>query len=208
VASEVWVSLERFDADFTTAGDARLVGVSIASDSVAWTLDLPGVANCAGLAMAPSGNVVALSCTGVSGDTNPLQRSSVVLVDATAHPPVELKRFPVPAQLGARVGFTLAYASDTLLVGVAPGDSSVPRDDLAYTLDLATGMAHVLVDGGAPFVLGDVHCSPGCTDLCFLADAQANDLRVWKASGGTLNVQPAVPVDPKVGLPPRSIGAF
>jgi hypothetical protein len=208
VGDEVWVSLQRFDADFMTAGDARIVGVSTADDSIQWSLDLPGVASCGGLARAPSGHVVAISCTGVLGDPDPKQRSAIVLLDATAHPPVEIQRFNAASQLGAPLGFTLAFASEALLVGVALGDLQAPRNDVAYTLDLASGMARVLADAGAAFKFGDVRCAPGCTDLCFLADAGASALRVWKANGSSLEAQPPVPVDPTIGLPPRALGAF
>jgi hypothetical protein len=208
VGDEVWVSLQRFDADFMTAGDARIVGVSTADDSIQWSLDLPGVASCGALARAPSGNLIAVSCTGVLGDADPKQRSAIVLLDATVHPPVEIKRFAAASQLGAPLGFTLAFASETLLVGVALGDLQAPRNDVAYTLDLASGTAQVLIDAGAAFALGDVRCAPGCNDLCFLADAHAKALRVWKANGSSLDALASVPVDPMVGLSPRTLGAF
>jgi hypothetical protein len=208
VGGEVWVSLLRFDADFKTVGDARLVGVSTTDDSIAWTLDLPGVANCGGIAMAPAGKVVALACGGGLGDADPTQRSAVVLVDASAHPPVELKRFAVAAQLGAPLDPALAYASDGLLVGAVLGDTKAGRNDLAYALDLVSGTARVLADAGAAFAFSDVHCAPGCDDLCFLTDANANALRVWKANGTLLSPQASVPVDPSIGLAPRAIGSF
>jgi hypothetical protein len=207
VGSEAWVSLERFNADFTGAGDARLVGVSTATDAIAWTLDLPGVASCGGIAVAPSGKVVALACGGASSDADPTKRSALVLVDATAHPPVELKRFPAAVMLGAPLDSILAYASEGLLVGVAVGDSQAKRNDAFYSLDLASGKAQIVVDGGMPFVLGDVRCAPGCSDLCFLADANAGALRVWKASGTSLTAQASVPVDPAVALP-RYLGGI
>jgi hypothetical protein len=213
VGEEVWVSLQRFDANLMTAGDARVVGVSSADDSIQWVLDLPGVASCAGLARAPSGKVIALSCTGVLGDPDPKQRSAIVLIDATAHPPVELKRFAAASQLGAPLGFTLDYASEGMLVGVALGDLQAPRNDVAYTLDLASGTARVLADAGGAFAFGDVRCAPGCTDLCFLADAPGNALRVFRIAsavdgGSSLVALAPVPVDPSVGFPPRALGAF
>ena len=209
VGDDVWVSLERFDSSgYMTAGDARVAGISTADDTLAWTLDLPGVANCEGVAMSPSGQVVALSCSGVLSDADPTPRSAIVLLDATVRPPVEIKRFAAATQLGAPLGFTVAYASDGTLVGVALGDTMAGRNDVAYTLDVASGTAQVLLDGGAAFVLGDVNCAPGCTDLCAVADANANVLRLWKASGSSLAPQPSVPVDPNIGLPPRSIGTY
>jgi len=208
VGSEVWVSLQRFDADFKTAGDARIVGISTADDSIQWSMDLPGVASCGGMTASPSGSVVAISCSGVLGDAHPELRSAVVLLDAAAHPPVETRRISVAMQLTAPLGSAIAFASEGLLLGVALGDTQVGRNDIAYALDLQSGTARVLLDAGAAFAFGDVHCGPGCGDLCFLADAQANALRVWKASGSSLNVEASISVDSSIGLPPRAIGAL
>ncbi len=209
VGGELWVALGRVDANFMNAGDGRVVGVSTADDTITWTLDLPGLANCGAMARAPAGDVVAVSCAGQSTDPDPASRSAIVLVDPTVSPPVEKKRFSAASLAGAPLAPSLvAFASDSVLVAVALGDVSVMRDDVAVAIDLAAGSAHVLLDAGAPFALGDVHCAPGCTDLCMLADAQAKALRVWKATGSSLVAQAPVNVDPSIGLPPRYIGAF
>jgi hypothetical protein len=214
VGDQVWVSLHRFDADFKTAGDARLVGVDSTSDAVAWTLELPGVANCGGVARSPSGKLVALSCSGVSGDVDaaqnpaPTLRSAIVLLDATVQPPKELQRFDSATTLGAPLGSTIAFASETLLIGVALGDATASRTDQAFTIDTSQGTPMKLHDAGAAFALGDVRCAPGCTDLCLLADAQANVIQLWKAAGTELNALSAIPGDTSIGLPPRAIGAL
>ncbi|MES1183129.1 MAG: hypothetical protein ABUL60_04905 [Myxococcales bacterium] len=214
VDDEVWVSLQRFDADFGTAGDARLVGVDPSLDTTTWTLELPGVASCGGLTRSPSGKLVAVVCSGVASDVDssgapaPTSRSAVVLLDATVQPPRELQRFDVAAQLGTQLGSTIAFASETLLVGVALGDAGANLDDGAFTLDTSVGTAQPLLDAGAAFALGDVRCAPGCTDLCFLADAQANELHVWQVADERLLEQDPVPADSNVGLPPRAIGAL
>jgi len=49
---------------------------------------------------------------------------------------------------------------------------------------------------------------PGCTDLCFLADGKAANLRKWKVNGSSLDALDAITVDPTIALPPRTIGAF
>jgi hypothetical protein len=214
VGDEVWVSLHRFDADFKAAGDARLLGVDKTTDAVTWSLDLPGVASCGGIARSPSGKLVALACSGVTSDLDsaqnpaPMLRSAVVLLDATVQPPVVLQQFDAAAKLGAPIGSTVTFASETLLVSVALGDSTAQRSDVAFTLDTSVGTPEMLLDAGAAFALGDVRCAPGCTDLCFLADAQANALHVWKAASVTLSEQPPVPGDTSIGLPPRAIGAL
>jgi len=214
VGSDVWVLLQRFDADFKTAGDARLVGVDPVSDAITWTLDLPGIANCGGVARSPSGKVVALACSGVDGDVDsaqnpaPTLRSAVVLLDATVQPPVVVTHFAAAAALGAPIGSTIAFANETTLISVALGDSTTQRTDVAFTLDTTLGVPQLLLDAGAAFALGDVRCAPGCTDLCFLADAQANALEVWKVSGNRLSAQPSIATDASIGLPPRAIGAL
>ena len=214
VGTEVWVLLQRFDADFKTAGDARLVGIDPETDSVSWTLDVPGVAGCGGVALSPSGKALALACSGVTSDVDaandsaPTLRSDLVLLDLAAHPPAITRRFQTAAQLGAPLGSSLSFATETRLVGVALGDVTAKRNDVAFTLDTSVGTPELLLDAGAAFALGDVRCAPGCTDLCFVADAQANELHVWQVSGATLSEQPAVPGDTTIGLPPRTIGAL
>jgi hypothetical protein len=208
VGADVWVTLDGYNADFSSAADARVAGVSTANDSIAWTIDLSGLANCDGMTLSPSGKTVALSCAGVSTDPVPTQRSGIVLLDATASPPTEIKRIAAATQLGAQLGFTLAFASEDLLVGAALGDMATKKNDLAFSASVSTGMTQVIADGGMAFVLGDALCLPGCGDLCFVADATMNALRVWKVSGSTLTAQAAVPVDPSVGLPPRSLGSI
>lgn len=206
VGDEVWVSLHRFDADFSDAGDARIAGVSTADDSITWTLDLPGVASCGGLTRTPSGNLVAVSCSGLFDSPN--ERSAVVLLDASQHPPVEKRRFAIASQLGSPPGTALAFANDVLLLGTTLGDVQAGRNDLAFSVDVESGATEVIADAGTSFVFGDVRCAPNCTDLCFLADAHANVLRVWKVNGSALAARESVPVDPGIGLPPRSIGAL
>jgi hypothetical protein len=205
--NEVWVILQRMNADFTSTGDTRLVGVDTTKDAVTWTVDLPGLAGCGGVARSPSGDVVALSC-GALSDADPLARSGIVLLSTKTHPPTELRRFSVAARLGAPVGPALAFASDSLLVSVAYGDTTAKRNDVAFSLNIDSGDTAVLADAGAPFAFGDVVCTPGCDNLCFLADAQQSLLRVWHATASGLDEQAGLPVDPSVGLPPRVLGTL
>jgi hypothetical protein len=204
VRDQAWVVLHRYPADnFDSIGDARVVGISIADDSVAWTVDLPGFADCAGVAVSPSGNTVALSCSGLAG-----ARTGVVLLDATASRPAPKGTFDVASKLGTLPGFSLAFASETLLLGTTLGYSA--KSDAAYTIDTASGSIDPLLDGGAPFVLGDVRCAPGCTDLCFLADANdaVKALHSWKVANGALAMHSTLSVDPSIGLAPRLLGGL
>jgi hypothetical protein len=209
VGGHVWVSLDRLDATFTPPpGDARIAVLNPTDDTRTFNIDLPNLAECGGMALSPSGKVVALACTGALVDTSSAVQSGVVLLDVTGDTPVVQQVFPVAATLGGSVGPTIAFASETLLVGFVYGDTAKGRNDLAYTLDVTTGAVATLVDAGAAYVLGDVRCTPGCGDTCAMADAQAEGVRFWKLTGEALVAQATVNPDPRVGLPPRYLGAY
>ncbi len=206
VNGEAWVVLERFEQGYGDAGDGRIVGVSPETDSVVWSLDLPGVANCGALAVDPAGERVAVACSGVLRRADTVERSAVVLLDATVEPPVELARFAVGAELGSSPSPTLAWASDSILLGATYGDIRQGTSDLAYELDLTTGSARQVQDSGGAVVLGDALCAPACSDVCFMADAHARALRSWQVDGEKIAEGQDVAVDPGIGLPPRALG--
>ncbi len=208
VGSEVWILLGRLDADFKPAGASRLVGIDPTSDSVAWTLDLPDAANCGGMVLSPSGARVAVSCSGNLSDPTSSDGRALVLVDAKSDPPVEIRRFPEAASLGAPIGPSLSFATENLVLGVAYGDAAGGRNDVAFSIDVATAEVKTVVDAGAAFALGDVLCSPGCADICMLADARSKTVRTFEVTGDTLAEGRSFQVDPTIGLPPRSLGAL
>jgi hypothetical protein len=206
---QVVVTLDRFDAAFMGAADARLVGVDPASDAVTWRHDLAGLANCGGVALSPSGARLALACSGVFADQGAqLARSGLVLFDLGTTPPTEAARFALADRFGAPLSPALAFASETLLVGVAYGDLAAGRRDLAFSLDLAGGEVTILAEASDAFAFGDLRCAPGCGELCFLADAGQNALLRWRLAGGALVAEPGLRVDTAFGLPPRALGAY
>jgi hypothetical protein len=207
IGDEAWVVLGRLDASFTKGGDARVVGIDTTKDTRTFTLDLKGMTNCGGLAVSPSRKVVALSCSGVLGASPPaLDTSGVVLIDATQSPPKEITRFQVATQRGAPVGSSIAFASEDLLVGIVYGDFQAMSNDAAFTLDTKSGALGDLFTAGAPFVLGEVRCAPGCGDICVVADADANALRWFSLKNGAFEEQASVKPNPSIGLPPRGLG--
>lgn len=209
---EVWVTLQGLSQDFSKAGDQRIVGIGLADDAVAWTLELTGFKSCGRVAISPSGKRGAIACSGLLGGAalTASPQSDVVLLDVSDSPPTIVKSFGASEQLGAPLGSALAFTSETRLVGTAFGDAAASRNDIAYTLDTEDGTATRLYDAGAAFALGDLRCTPGCADeLCYLADAQANAIAVWQiAKDGKL--EPATPLvtGKSVGLPPRALGSL
>ena len=91
-----------------------------------------------------------------------------------------------------------------LCLGIDSGTKSTKT----LVLDIESGEVQKLADAGAAFAFGDLHCAPGCSDLCFLADGKASVLKVWKVKESSLDALDSVSVDPSIGLPPRAIGAF
>jgi hypothetical protein len=206
---EAVVTLDRFDAAFQQAADARLVGLDTEAGALTWRLDVAGLANCGGLSVSPSGARLALACSGVFADgAGQLARSGLVVLDLGARPPREAARFDLAARFGAPLAPAVAFASETLLVGVAYGDLAAGRRDLAYALDLAGGEATTLAEAADAFSFGDLRCAPGCGERCFLADAGQNTLRPFRLEGGALAPEAGLRVDTAFGLPPRALGAY
>jgi hypothetical protein len=152
VGGEAWISLQRLSADYQTGKNARIAGVSVASDEIAWRLDLPGVANCGGPVLAPSGGLVAIACSGVYTDPDP-SRSAIVLIDPVPRPPVVTRRIDA----GGALWPSIAFATDGLLVGSVPGSLVAPtRSDRAFTVDVGSAVVTRLFDARGAFVLGEI----------------------------------------------------
>jgi len=210
VGSDVVVTLGRLDAAFTSAGDGLLVGIDPATDSVAWNASLPGLSNCSGLALSPSGVLLAVTCSGVfsAGPVGQAAQSDVVVFDTTRRPPIERARYGVPSKLdGQAVAPPLAFATEDLLLGVSFGDLAAGRPDTGFALILSTGVVRAFTHA-APFALGDLLCLPGCSARCFLADASTGAILPLDVDTGAVTTGPALRVDTTTGLPPRSIGVF
>jgi hypothetical protein len=210
VGNDVVVTLGRLDAAFTSAGDGLLVGIDPKSDTVAWDESLPGLSNCSGLALSPSGRLLAVSCSGVfsSGPVAQAEHSDVVVLDTTRRPPVERARYGVPSKLGGQaVAPPLAFATEDLLLGVSLGDLAAGRSDTGFSLTLSTGVVMTFTHA-APFALGDLLCLPGCSARCFLADASRGAIVPLEVDSGTVTAGSALQVDTTTGLPPRSLNIF
>ena len=146
-----------------------------------------------------------MACTGALKADYTVERTGVVVLDATQSPPKEVERFDVVSKLGTGPSPSITFAGETLLMGTTYGDGA-EQNDHAYTIDLSTGAVESVFDGGASYVLGDVRCLPGCGDRCFLADAQAGVVQVWTVQGTRLGEPEALRVNAKLGLPPRGLG--
>jgi hypothetical protein len=223
----VVVTLGRLSADFDAVGSGRFVGVSLTTQSVVWTVDIEGLKSCGRLAISPSGRLGAIACSGqfdrTSNRPNPLE-SDIVLYDVTVTPPRELRRLGLGPTLDAGLQPTVEFASETKLVtlvyggGASVGGRAVALDLTAavasgatvdVTADGSPAVIQSLFETSSPYALGDVHCAPGCGDICVIGDADSGQLRRYHlTSNGEFTALDAVTVDERIGLPPRAIGAL
>ena len=62
--------------------------------------------------------------------------------------------------------------------------------------------------GGKGVVYGGVLCTPGCGNVCLVADADRGVLRRFAIADDELEALGNVRVENVVGLPPRGIGSY
>ena len=133
--------------------------------------------------------------------------SDIVVYDATQTPPKEVQRLGLGMKLGAGIQPAIAFASEDALVATTYGGNATPGDTV-FAVSVTTGDVTALGQSTMPYVLGGLHCAPGCGDVCLLSDAEANKLRRWRFTGRTFTPLDDETVDTVVGLPPRDIGGL
>jgi hypothetical protein len=134
-------------------------------------------------------------------------RSDIVVYDATRSPPAEVRRLGLGVKLNAGIQPAIAFANEDLLVAMTYGGNATPGDTV-FAVSVTTGGVTPLGQATMPYVLGGLHCAPGCGDVCLLSDAERNKLRRWQLVSGALMPLSDDTVDTVVGLPPRDIGGL
>jgi len=208
---QVVVSLGRWSADFARTGDGRFAAISPATNRVVWTLDIPGLQACGRLAVSPSGEFAAVACSSkldMSTHKFDPKGSDIVLYDTTVLPPKEIRRFELGKKLDAGLQPTITFASDDRILALTYGGNG-KEGDTAFALNTTTGDVIPLAEAPKAYVLGGMHCAPGCGDVCLLGDAQRNRLRRWHVSTeGRFEPLDDMVLDTLIGLPPRSLGGL
>jgi hypothetical protein len=209
------VTLERFARDFKSAGEAMLVGVDPSSESVAWSLTVEGAKNCGGLALSPSGRRAALACTSFidsDGRAENLDESTLVVFDVSVAPPSELLRFSARELAGEPLQNEVEFFSETgVLAKTQTEFGGGGRGNRVLAVDLESGESVTLAEasgGGQGVVFGGLLCTPGCGNICLLADADRRVLRRWAVEPDGLAPLSDVRVEDRVGLPPRGLGSY
>ncbi len=210
IGHELVVTLGRWSADFSQVGDGRFIGVSPGAGSIDWTVNVTGLTSCGRVAVSPSGKVAAIACSSVEDMSTSMfdpSQSDIVVYDATTSPPKETRRLGLGTKLGAGLQPAIAFAGEDAIVALTYAGNATPGDTV-FAVSATTGEVTPLGQSGMAFVLGGLHCAPGCGDVCLLSDAERNKLRRWQFDKGTFTALDDVTVDTIVGLPPRDIGGL
>ena len=210
IGHELVVTLGRWSADFSQVGDGRFIGVSPGAGSIDWTVNVTGLSSCGRVAVSPSGKVAAIACSSAEDMSTSMfdpAQSDIVVYDATTSPPEETRRLGLGKKLGAGLQPAIAFAGEDAIVALTYGGNATPGDTV-FAVSPTTGEVTALGQSDKPYVLGGLHCAPGCGDVCLLSDADRNKLRRWQFARGTFAALDDVTVDTIVGLPPRDIGGL
>lgn len=216
IGDEVLVSLVRVSFDFSKTGESELAGVSAATRQLDFRMRYPGLKNCGRPVPSPSGELLAVACTGnlnQQGVVSDVNESALVLLDPGSMPPREIRRIPASDLARAPIQSGLAFASESLLLFKTQTSIVGNENNRWLALDLDTQTVTTLLEAtpdaqgkGRGLLYGSMSCSPGCSDVCLLADADRGVLeRVRFDSAGTPELLSPVVVDAKSGLPPRDI---
>ena len=217
VGSEVWVTLQRASLDVRGMGDGAIAGIDTDSESVTFTLSLPGLKNCGAVKLSPSGARAAVACTGFidpAGAAQNLEESALVLLDPSS-PPHELERLSADALAGEPLQSEIEFASEELLLLKTQTAVGSDSNNRLLALRLSDHEVNVLAEAepksdghGVGVSFGGILCTPGCGDLCLLADGDRRSLLRWAVTPDGFEALAPEPMGGGVGLPPRDLGAL
>ena len=217
MGDEAVVTLERVARDFRSAGAARFVGIDTERESITWKLELPGIENCGGFTPSPSGRRAVVACAGFvdrDGNASDVGASALVVFDVTALPPVEVRRFPARELAGEPLQSDAEFFSESGVLVKTQTAFGGSRNNRLLALDLENGEVTTLAEagsgseGGQGIVYGGILCTPGCGNVCLLADADRGVLRRWAIAPDALHELGSVRVEREIGLPPRGLGTY
>lgn len=213
LGDELLVTANRIALDFASAGDAWLIGLSLEDRKVTFQHVLSGLKSCSRAALSPNGRLLAMACSGridEDGRGQDPSESALVLFDAEAHPPVELARFSAQEIAGEVLQSSVAFASDDTLLLKTQTALGGEKHNRWLSFAWRGGVTRTLVTAGPDsrgqskgLVYGAMQCFPGCSDLCFLTDADAHVLqRAQLEPDGDLSLLEPVRLEDVVRLPP------
>jgi hypothetical protein len=207
----VYVLLNNLSADYSAAGDGRLVVIDPTTDAAVGTIDLPGLQNCGALqAVAqPTADALVVGCSGsFSAGPAQIDNAGVAWIDLAQSPP--LVTVVKSAPFGRPVsGFDVGVLDPALAFTVVSGEFGKPPTDAVWAFDF---------QGGAPrrFYESDSSFSLSLTldrdrRRLFVLDAGASAPRVHIFAlpiGGAPTEAATLISNPTAGLPPRVLALY
>jgi hypothetical protein len=217
VGDTVIVVLQPTSDDFMKVADGALVGLK--NEAIAWVQPVKGLQNCDHPTLSPSGHTMALACEGPldsNGNVTDPSASALALYDVTSLPPKLVKTFSIIDAVGSPAQSGVAWESETSILGKTQTPAMGSKNNQAFTLDLTTGKATIVLTAGTDsmgkgkgIVYGDVLCRPGCGNVCLMADADVGKLRRWSITPtGALEAMSDLEVNSSTGLPPVLLGGY
>lgn len=207
-----------FDENYLELVDSRIVSIDPETDEITQVLVLTGLQNCQNLALSPSGEELAVSCSGPFGaDPQGGFPNAGIVRLAVGAELSEIRRYGTGELGGAPIN-SVAYASAGSLAFTTYGRfnadfSAMELPDSARRLDLARGTldaAPLRESSLEPFTLGDIRCAPS-PGVCLLADAETDGGVLHRfdvdAAGALVNGT-LVEIERGIGLPPRYIESY
>lgn len=202
-----WVLLSVYDDTFLEAGESRLVSLDVGAREVVHVVPLVGLRGCGGLARSPSGERLAVSCSGAFvGTSEPDPALAGLAVIDVSSAPVLWSSLAASTLGGEPLGFSVAFDGEDRVLVTTFGALFPAEPDRLLEVDLASGLASERWRStGEPFTLGEVRCEPGCG--CVLTDASrgAGALVRWAEPGAQAEVHRS---NSGIGLPARYVGGL
>jgi hypothetical protein len=217
VGAEVVVTLQHGRPDYGAMAEGELVVLGVDDARVRYRLPLEGLKNCGQSQLSPNRARLAVACEGPidrRGAAVEPETSGLVLLDATASPLVERRRFSAVELFGGPIQHSVEFVSDTLVLLKTQTAQGAEQDNRLFSLDLERGETSLLASAardangrGVGIAFGAMTCELGCGDPCFVADKSRGELLRFRLRDGSLEPDGEVVIH-GAGLPPLSVTPF
>jgi hypothetical protein len=217
VGADVVVTLQHARPDYSGMAEGELVVVAAGDASVRSRLALDGLKNCGTSRLSPSRALLAVACEGYidrRGAAVEPETSGLLLLDATASPLAERRRFSAVELFGGPIQATVEFVTERLVLLKTQTAQGAEQDNRLFSLDLESGQTSLLASAardangrGFGIAFGGMSCQAGCGDPCLVADLSRGQLLRFRLRDGELAPDGAVVIH-GAGLPPLGVTPF
>ncbi len=215
---QVHVLLSGLASDFSDIAAARIVSIDPEEDEIVNVLKLEDMRNCLSAVLSPSGEHLAVSCTGFFGQdpADGWPDSGVVLLNVgkqleeSATFGADFFQYCEDDECQSAQVTGVAFASDELLAVSTLGaigageDEDISYPAMVFELNLEEEESKLRHEGGA-FDIGQPVCFE---NACLVPDAAGPGVLKFDVEDAELDPGKLQSVDEKTGLPPRHLQRF